>query len=113
MIAFFTLPETIPTHYNALGQVDNYGSKTLLFLLPAIASIIFVGITKLNKYSHIFNYTVTIKQANAKSQYTAATRLLRILKLICVLVFFLIVLFTWLTTLGNVTGLEDGFYHLH
>ena len=113
MIAFFTLPETIPTHYNALGQVDNYGSKTTLFILPAIASIIFIGITKLNKYSYIFNYTVTITQANAKSQYTAATRLLRILKLVCVLVFFLIVLFTWLTTLGNVTGLGRWFYHLH
>ena len=100
MIAFFTLPETIPTHYNALGQVDNYGSKTTLFILPAIASIIFIGITKLNKYSYIFNYTVTIN---------VATRLLRILKLVCVLVFFLIVLFTWLTTLGNVTGLGRWF----
>lgn len=80
MIAFFTLPETIPTYYNASGQVDNYGSKTSLFILPAIASIIFIGITKLNKYPDIFNYTVTIKQANAESQYTVATRMLRILK---------------------------------
>ena len=109
MIAFFTLPETIPTHYNALGQVDNYGSKTTLFILPAIASIIFIGITKLNKYPHIFNYTVTITQENTESQYTVATRMLRILKLVCVLVFFLIVLFTWLTTLGNVTGLGRWF----
>ncbi len=112
LIGFFTVPETIPTHYNASGQVDSYGSKTTLFILPAIAFIIFIGITKLNKYPHIFNYTVTITQENAKSQYSVATRMLRILKMVCVLIFFLITLFTWLITLGKATGLGRWFLPL-
>ena len=109
MIAFFTSPETIPTHYNASGQVDNYDGKTTLFILPVIASIIFIGITKLNKYPHIFNYAVTITEENAESHYSVATRMLRILKLVCVLVFFLIALFTWLITMNKVTSFGKWF----
>lgn len=41
-----TLPETIPTHWNFYGEIDNYGKKeTLLwipFLLPILTYIIFV-----------------------------------------------------------------------
>lgn len=34
---YSTLPDTIPTHFNAQGVADDWGSKNTIFLFPAIA----------------------------------------------------------------------------
>ena len=44
-----SLPEIIPTHYGVNGKADDYGSKKILFLIPAIVSIIVMGMRWLNK----------------------------------------------------------------
>lgn len=36
-----SLPEEIPTHWNAAGQVDGYGAKEMIFLFPIISVLIF------------------------------------------------------------------------
>jgi len=98
LIAFWTmlfinyskLPDIIPIHYNAAGKVDNFWQKISLFILPIIASVIFVGFSYLSKIPHIFNYIVDISIENAKNQYTIATKMLRYLKLSVTCVFFLI-----------------------
>ncbi len=107
---FLKLPATIPTHFNALGQADGYGNKTTLVILPILATIIYFGLIQLNKYPHIFNYITKITDDNAQKQYTIATRLLRFLKLAILLIFSLIILFTYLTTIGVTNGL--GFWFL-
>jgi len=84
------LPDTIPTHFNALGEVDGYGSKASLFALPVISTILFAGITILSRYPRVFNYPVKINPENALRQYTLAVRLLRILKLAVVIMFGMI-----------------------
>jgi len=81
------LPETIPVHYGLNGAVDAYGSKRMMLTLPTIASILFAGITVVNQFPHIFNYPVRITEENAPKQYAAATRLLRYIKLIILVVF--------------------------
>ena len=35
IIMMFYLPETIPSHFNTAGEVDGYGSKYLVLILPA------------------------------------------------------------------------------
>lgn len=81
------LPDTIPTHFNALGQVDGYGGKVTLLILPIIVTVIFIGLTILNRFPHVFNFPVSITQDNALKQYTNATRFIRYLKLVIVLIF--------------------------
>jgi uncharacterized membrane protein len=107
---FIKLPTTIPIHFNASGQADNYGNKLTLFILPILATIIYFGLTQLNKYPHIFNYMTKITEDNAQKQYTIATRMLRFLKLAILIIFSLIILFTYLTTTGVTNGL--GFWFL-
>jgi uncharacterized membrane protein len=80
IFAYENLPETIPTHFGPGGAVDDYGSKMTLFFLPVIGTIVFIGLTVLNKYPHIFNYPADIRPENALSQYTNATRMIRFLK---------------------------------
>ncbi len=98
------LPDTIPTHYNALGQADGIGGKATILILPIIATILFIGMTILIKFPHVFNYPTNISYENALKQYTNATRMIRYLKLILVVIFGLIVF----KTIQNVNGQADG-----
>ncbi|MEO0312620.1 MAG: hypothetical protein RIQ89_2277 [Bacteroidota bacterium] len=81
-----SLPEIIPTHFNFSGHIDGYGSKQLIFNMPVLATVLFVGMTWLNKFPHLFNYPVKITTENAHSQYKIGTRLIRWLKLMVVVV---------------------------
>lgn len=87
---YSNLPDTIPTHYNGIGNADGFGNKTNILILPLIANILFVGITIINKFPYIFNYPTQITEENALRQYTNATRMLRFMKLILVILFGLI-----------------------
>lgn len=84
---YSSLPDTIPTHFNAAGEADGFGSKASIFGLPVIATLLFIGITVLNRYPNIFNYPTAITQDNALQLYTLATRMLRYLKLVLLVVF--------------------------
>lgn len=41
LVAWDTLPTTIPAHYNYLGEVDRWGSKNELWVWPILALLIF------------------------------------------------------------------------
>jgi uncharacterized membrane protein len=101
---YSNLPETIPTHYNGAGQADGFGGKATILTLPIIATILFIGLTVLNQFPHVFNYPTNITQDNAFRQYTNATRLIRYLKLVVVFIFVLIVY----KTIQHANGKADG-----
>lgn len=107
---FLKSPTTIPTHFNASGQADDYGNKVTLLILPILATIIYFVVTQLNKHPHVLNYMTEITEDNAEKQYTNATRMLRFLKLAILIIFSLIIIFTYLTTIGVKNGL--GFWFL-
>lgn len=109
IVNFSKLPDIIPIHYNGTGEPDGFGGKTTILTLPLVATIIFVGMTILNKFPHIFNYPTNITKNNALQQYTNATRMIRCLKLIIVVVFGAIVFKTIQTANGQVNGLGTWF----
>lgn len=82
-----TLPEQIPRHYNFVGEVDAYGGKSTLLLLPLVGSVLWAGMTVLSRYPHIYNYLVEITEQNAARQYRLARRLIISLKAIIALLF--------------------------
>ena len=106
---YANLPDTIPTHYNGAGQADGFGGKATILTLPLIATVLFVGMTILNKFPHIFNYPTNITQDNALRQYTNATRMIRYLKLIIVVIFGLIAFKTIQNANGQTNGLGIWF----
>ena len=75
---FQYLPEQIPTHFNIMGEADALGSKSNIFLLPAIATAIVLGMgsTKRSKVN---------EGAGQEPAYTNAMRMAIILH--CTLVF--------------------------
>ena len=66
--------------------------------MAAFATLVFFGVTVLNKHPGIFNYARPVNKENTEQQYKYATRMLRFLKLTIVIVFILIILLTYLTT---------------
>jgi uncharacterized membrane protein len=88
--SYSNLPDTIPTHYNAIGEIDGFGNKINILILPLLATVFFVGITILNRFPHIFGYLTTINNDNALKNYTEATKINRYLKLFFVVVFGLL-----------------------
>ncbi|MDR0392461.1 MAG: DUF1648 domain-containing protein [Planctomycetaceae bacterium] len=92
IIYWIKAAEVVPTHYNAYGEADNYGSKHTLLILPGLNILIYVAFTILNKYPHLFNYPVAVTEQNATSLYRIAAKMVRYMKLlICLLFTFLIV----------------------
>ena len=85
--SYSNLPDTIPTHFNAAGEADGFGRKASIFGLPVIATLLYIGLTLLNRVPHSFNFPTPVTQDNALRQYTNATRMIRYLKLILVVVF--------------------------
>ena len=104
------LPDIIPTHFNASGVIDGFGEKKTLLSLPIISTFLFIGLTILNKFPHIFNYLTTITKDNALRQYTISTRIIRYLKVIIVLIFEIITFKTIQIANGESNGLGYWFF---
>lgn len=90
LLAYSKLPEAIPTHFDLSGNADAHGDRSNIFPLPIMATVLYLCITWLNRYPHLFNYLDTITEQNARQHYTAATRMMRYLKLMVVFVFLAI-----------------------
>jgi uncharacterized membrane protein len=81
------LPTEIPKHFDALGQVDTYGKRGVIWLLPAIGLVLYVGMTVMNKYPFVFNYPSKVTHDNAERLYSIGTRSVRLLKVVVILSF--------------------------
>ena len=98
-IYYSKMPDIIPIHYNSVGQVDDYGDKSMMWSLLIIGSVMYIGLVLLNKIPYIFNYSTKITTENAFSQYTNATKIIRYLNLIIISTFSFIVFKTILISL--------------
>lgn len=86
------LPDQVPAHFNALGEVDRWGSKWMLSLLPLIGLILFIMMRLLEKYPHVHNYPERLNHSNASAFYLNSRKLINQIKNISLL-FFAILLF--------------------
>ena len=104
-----SLPETIPRHFDAAGQPDAYSSKAVIWVLPAVGTLLFLGLQWLCRYPHTFNYNVPITEQNAEAQYRIATRMIRSLAAVITCTFAYIAYATIQVALGQQSGL-GGFF---
>ncbi len=99
-----SMPDEIPIHWNLAGKADRFGDKVYILPFSIVPTVLFFGLTILNEYPHVFNYPTDITEENALSQYRNATRLIRYLKFIIVVIFQLMAL----ETISYVNG-DKGF----
>lgn len=102
-----TLPDKVPTHFNFAGTPDHWGSKYSLLLLLGVTFVLYLGLSILSRFPHIYNYAFAITDENRQRQFLLARQMLTALKteLVCVFVFI-----TWQTVnvargrAGDLTG---------
>lgn len=106
---FKNLPDIIPTHFSIDGTPDGFSNKGMIFLLPSIITVLFGGLSILNRYPHRYIYGVSINPLNAKRNYQSATRKARFIKFILVLLFSFICYQSVQVALGKSDGLGKWF----
>jgi len=82
-----TLPQQIPTHFNASGQADGWGPKGMIWLLPALSVVMIPALLFLRRFPWMSNVPIRITEENALHQYGLIVRLLSLLACIVSLLF--------------------------
>jgi uncharacterized membrane protein len=100
-----SLPERIPHHFNAAGVPDRWGGRWILILLPAIALVLYAGLTVVAAVPRIWNWPIVITPENAARQYRIGRSLLGWLKVEIVWLFLVI---TW-SMISVARGAAAGF----
>lgn len=90
IIVWGTLPEEVPAHYNALGEVDRWGSKWELIILPFVGAFILIIMQGFELYPEVHNYPKRFNSDNAEQFYLISRQMINQLKNFCSLVFALI-----------------------
>ena len=67
LIAYWSwIPDQIPTHYNAAGEIDSWGGKGMIWFIVIMSWVMYLGITFVEKYPEIWNTGVKITKKNAE-----------------------------------------------
>lgn len=82
-----SIPDKIPGHYNAIGQVDRWGNKGELLILPIIGWAIYIVITVLEHFPQIWNTGVTVTEKNGARVYRILKNMIGTIKLVFVITF--------------------------
>ncbi len=84
------LSEIIPIHFNFEGKPDGFGNKKWFWLLPSLASLLFIVINWGNFYPESANYVVEITEKNKDFQYILGRILSQVLIFVLLSLFFCI-----------------------
>lgn len=81
----------VPAHFNAVGEVDRWGSKYEILILPVIAIILTFFMELIERYPHVHNYPERLCEANVHAFYLNSRQMLNYMKnIISVLFAFLV-----------------------
>ena len=105
LLHYNELPTLIPRHYNANGQPDGFGDKSIIFSLPIAAILVYVLLSLALRFPQLTNYPVTKSKENAERQYDNVQLMLRVLKTLIVLIFCYLTYATIQNGLGKMMGL--------
>jgi uncharacterized membrane protein len=98
-----SIPGTVPIHFNGAGEPDGWGSKNNLWVLLLIGFMMWVLLTVLEKFPHVYNY-LFLTEENAERQYKNGRLMLNIIKNE---ILFFFVYMSWVST-GVAMGENDG-----
>ncbi len=94
--AWDKLPEMIPRHYNALGEIDAYWSKNHFLFLPAITVFLYVFMSLTERFPQMWNIPqkkgvdITTQENNLSLAYS----MMLVMKLEIVLIFWALTFYT-------------------
>ncbi|MCH1626984.1 DUF1648 domain-containing protein [Fredinandcohnia quinoae] len=81
------LPDQVPSHFNAMGEPDDWSGKGMIFLLPVIGTVIFFSTFVVSRFPQLFNYPVKVTKENAERLYVISRKMLTIINFELVIFF--------------------------
>ncbi len=91
IISWSHLPDQVPGHYNGVGEVDRWGSKGELLILPMISFFLWGSLMLLERFPHVHNYPPRMNETNVRAFYLSSRKLLNSIKNIYLLAFSYII----------------------
>lgn len=66
------ITDTVPTHFNAAGVADSYGSKRNLAFEPVLAAFLLLFLSLMERIPAIWNFPVVVTEENRERLYKIA-----------------------------------------
>ncbi len=85
-----SLPDKVPAHFNAAGEVDRWGSNTELLILPVIGALVAGSMQVVERFPQIHNYPERLNDDNARDFYLVSRKMTNQIKNISLIIFALI-----------------------
>ena len=99
------IPDEIPGHFNGLGEVDRWGSKFELFILPCIGLFLWIMMSLLEKAPHMHNYPARLNESNVEKFYLNSRKALNEIKNVCLIMFAILIFQIIKVSLGKLQSL--------
>lgn len=103
------LPDEVPAHYNAVGEVDRWGSKMELFILPVVGFFLALFMQMVERFPETHNYPARLNEQNAHAFYTLSRKLTNQLKNSSLVIFSLLTIQTVLIAQEKLDSLSSLF----
>lgn len=87
LVKWNSLPDQVPGHYNGKGEVDRWGSKGELFILPVVSWLLYLGITFVEAFPVIWNTGIKVTEENKEKVYRLIKSMIGLTKLIMIINF--------------------------
>lgn len=99
------IPEEIPAHFNGAGEVDRWGSKMELIILPIIGVFLLLILALFEKAPHMHNYPNRVDESNVEQFYLNSRKMLNAIKNMCLVTFAILIVQIVRVSLGHIDGL--------
>lgn len=83
------LPDKVPAHFNAAGELDRLGSKIEIIILPILGALVAGLLQWVEKYPEKHNYPERFNENNAREFYLNSRKMMNQMKNICLIFFAL------------------------
>jgi uncharacterized membrane protein len=104
LIAWPSLPEVVPVHWNAGGAVDAEGPRSMVLVLAAVWLALVTALGWLSRHPRAFNYPVEVTPRNAARVYGEGVALMAWTMLCMTAVFAGLVLMSFDAEAGALVG---------
>lgn len=81
------LPDSVPTHYNGMGEADGYGGKWTVWMIPAVMLLMYQFLALIERRPNWWNTSVNITKENCTKVYGMLKNMIVTMKFIMMLIF--------------------------
>ena len=81
------IPDQIPAHFNAAGEVDRMGGKGTILMLPIMSWLLYGMISFFEMFPQMWNTGVKVTEQNKERVYNICRSMLILIKMIIVIDF--------------------------